>query len=88
MSPAVIHWYLAIALIVFGIWFVIFWLDNTTPKTHLLSWLILLIAPLFWPIVIPPSCVELIGKLWKYQQRSTSKRQETSRATNIENTVS
>jgi len=80
MLQTLITWYLAIALIVFCIWFVLFWLDTTTPKTHLLSWLVLLIAPLFWPIVIPPSCIELIGKLWKYQPESTSKRQETSTA--------
>jgi hypothetical protein len=80
MFQTLITWYLAIALIVFSIWFVLFWLDTTTPKTHLLSWLVLLIAPLFWPIVIPPSCVELIGKLWRYQQLSIDKKREPSTA--------
>ncbi|EAW35006.1 hypothetical protein L8106_07821 [Lyngbya sp. PCC 8106] len=32
--------------------------DQSTPKTHGMSWLILLEATLFWPIVLPFACLE------------------------------
>ncbi|MEB3281378.1 MAG: hypothetical protein VKK42_20885 [Lyngbya sp.] len=32
--------------------------DQSTPKNHGISWLILLEATFFWPIVIPLSCLE------------------------------
>lgn len=54
--------YFMIATAVFCLWFSLFLLDRTTPKNHFLSWLVLLIAPLFWPIVLPLSIKELIVK--------------------------
>ena len=51
-----------IATAVFCVWFGLFLLDKTTPKNHFISWLVLLIAPLFWPIVLPLSLKELIVK--------------------------
>ncbi len=54
--------YLTISLITFCFWLVIFWQDNTTPKNHLLSWIVLLIASIFWPIVLPISSWELTMK--------------------------
>lgn len=32
--------------------------DRSTPKNHGISWLILLEATFFWPIVVPLSCLE------------------------------
>lgn len=43
-------------------WLALFVADKSTPKTHFPSWLIILIAPLFWPIVLPASVLELATK--------------------------
>ena len=37
-------WYFKLSAITFLIYFVIFWIDRTTPKNHLLSWLSLLLV--------------------------------------------
>ncbi len=60
-------WYLTIASAVFVYFLGFFIADTSTPKNHLDSWLVLLIAPLFWPIVVPMSILELSlqGKLVK-----------------------
>lgn len=63
-------WYLTIASAVFFYWLGLFMRDNSTPKNHLDSWLVLLIAPLFWPIVVPMSIWELVGKTTKKQDLS------------------
>lgn len=55
-------WYLTVSVTVFLYWLGLFIADKSTPKTHLASWLILLIAPLFWPIVVPISIIELVTK--------------------------
>lgn len=55
-------WYLTISVTVFCYWLGLFLADRSTPKNDLASWLILIIAPLFWPIVVPVSIVELITK--------------------------
>ena len=55
-------WYLTIATAVFMYWLGLFIADSSTPKNHLDSWLVLVIAPLFWPIVVPLSIWELIRK--------------------------
>lgn len=65
MSTYIINWYWTIALIVFIHWFTIFLQDTSTLKTDLMSWLVLLIAPLFWPIVLPISSWELNRKYIK-----------------------
>lgn len=57
--------YLNVTFVLFGVWFCLFLLDATTPKNHLLSWAILLIAPWFWPIVLPLSADELLSKARK-----------------------
>ena len=54
--------YLTISLISFCVWFVLFLQDSTIPKNHSISWIILLIAPIFWPIVLPISIWELTIK--------------------------
>ena len=63
-------WYLTIASIVFVYWLGLFMRDNSTAKNHLDSWLVLLIAPLFWPIVVPLSICELMGKASSKQDLS------------------
>jgi len=32
---------------------VAFWRDETTPNTHLISWVVLILASLFWPVTLP-----------------------------------
>jgi hypothetical protein len=65
MSTNIISWYWTIALMVFIYWLMLFCIDSSTSKIDLLSWLILLIAPLFWPIVLPISSWELNRKYLK-----------------------
>lgn len=55
--------YLIIALAVFSVWLEAFWSDATTAKTDCISWVALMLAPLFWPIVLPMSNFELVTKL-------------------------
>ncbi|VEP13059.1 conserved hypothetical protein [Hyella patelloides LEGE 07179] len=55
-------WYLTVSAIVFCYWLGLFIADRSTPNTHIASWLILFVAPLFWPIVLPISIVELMTK--------------------------
>ena len=57
------HNYLIISLIAFSFWFALFWQDDTTHKSHLESWLTLLIVSLFWPITLPLSIWELTKKI-------------------------
>ena len=54
--------YLTMGSALFCVWFGLFIMDRTTPKNHGISWIILLIAPLFWPIVLPLSIRELLLK--------------------------
>ena len=55
-------WYLTVSATVFIYWFSLFMADKSTPKNDFASWMIILIAPLFWPIVLPASAIELITK--------------------------
>ncbi len=59
MSANIAVWYWTISLMVFIYWSMLFYLDRSTPKTDLISWGVLLIAPLLWPIVLPLSSWEL-----------------------------
>ena len=59
MSENIVTWYWTIYLLVFTYWFLLFYLDESTSKLDLLSWGVLLIAPLFWPIVLPLCSWEL-----------------------------
>ena len=54
--------YSMIALMLFCCWFSLFFVDSTTPKNDKLSWFVLLIAPIFWPIVLPLAIWELMQK--------------------------
>lgn len=55
-------WYWIIYLMVFIYWFQLFYADYTTSKSDLFSWCILVVAPLFWPIILPVSSWELSRK--------------------------
>jgi hypothetical protein len=65
-------WYLTISVTVFCYWLGVFIADRSTPKTHVASWLILLIAPLFWPIVLPLSIIELVTKSSSVRKKAVS----------------
>ena len=69
-------WYVTIASMVFVFWFGLFLADTSTPKNHVDSWLVLLIAPWFWPIVVPLSIVELIVKASQKQELRQSSPKE------------
>ncbi len=65
MSENIVTWYWTIYLLVFTYWFLLFYLDESTSKLDLLSWGVLLVAPLFWPIVLPLCSWELSRKSLK-----------------------
>lgn len=54
--------YLLIASIVFLVWFQHFWNDTSTSKKDLISWVALLFGPLFWPVVLPFSLLQINNK--------------------------
>ncbi len=54
--------YFLIASIVFLVWFQRFWQDTTTSKKDLISWVALVFGPLFWPIVLPFSLLQINNK--------------------------
>ncbi|PSB11377.1 hypothetical protein C7B62_05585 [Pleurocapsa sp. CCALA 161] len=62
MSANIVTWYWIICLMVFVYWFSLFYSDYSTSKLDLISWCVLLIASLFWPIVLPVSSWELSRK--------------------------
>ncbi len=45
--------YITGALLVFGLSLQSFLKDTTTPKTDRTSWLVILVATVLWPIVLP-----------------------------------
>jgi hypothetical protein len=51
--------YFSIAFIVFCVWFKSFLNDSTTSKKDLKSWIILVMGPLLWPVVLPLSMLQL-----------------------------
>ena len=63
MFSNLISWYFTILLMVFSFWLTLFFQDVTTPKNHLISWIILLTGSLFWPVVLPISSWELMTKV-------------------------
>ncbi|MGD1918545.1 MAG: hypothetical protein ACFCAD_06455 [Pleurocapsa sp.] len=62
MSENIFVWYWIIYSMVFVYWWMLFYQDRSTPNNHLISWAILLITPLLWPIVLPISSWELSRK--------------------------
>jgi hypothetical protein len=55
------------ALLSFCLWFTAFQGDSSTPKTDVLSWVVLLTAVLLWPISLPVSLQQRVddrGDCW------------------------
>ncbi|MCU0526143.1 MAG: hypothetical protein MUF72_15090 [Elainella sp. Prado103] len=50
------------ALLVGGILVHAFLKDSTTPKTDRLSWLVILLASAFWPLVLPSILRKKLGQ--------------------------
>ena len=55
-------WYVSGGLILFCYWLAFFLSDRTTPKNHLMSWIVLLIASLISPISATLAIIELLRK--------------------------
>ncbi|XZO03598.1 MAG: hypothetical protein ACM65L_07755 [Microcoleus sp.] len=51
--------YFLIASMVFLVWFQRFWNDTATSKTDWISWVALVFGPLFWPVVLPLSLLQI-----------------------------
>ncbi|ASC72432.1 hypothetical protein XM38_033890 [Halomicronema hongdechloris C2206] len=62
-------------VLVMAITFIAFWHDSTTPKTHLMSWVVLILASLFWPITLPSILRALI------RQRAAARQQHRQQQT-------
>lgn len=65
MSENIVTWYWIITLMIFTYWFMLFYQDQSTPNNDLISWFLLLIASLLWPITLPISSWELSHKAIK-----------------------
>lgn len=50
--------YIVIAFLVFGYFLWVFLTDKSTPNTHMGSWIVLGLATLLWPIVLPLAYLE------------------------------
>ena len=46
-----------------GCWLLFFLRDEETPKTDVASWVVLIVASIFWPISVPLSYIELMTKM-------------------------
>jgi hypothetical protein len=58
-----IHYYYSIiSLSIFCLYLVKFFLDDSTNKNDLTSWLALIITLIFWPVLLPISSWELTKK--------------------------
>ncbi|MEO1672884.1 MAG: hypothetical protein AAFR77_19260 [Cyanobacteria bacterium J06631_2] len=62
MPANFVTWYGIVSMLVFGYWLLLFYTDDSTSKFDLTSWFILLVAPFFWPIILPISSWELSRK--------------------------
>ena len=60
----VLSTYIMGTVITLGICLRAFLRDRSTPKTDKMSWIVLLEATLFWPIVLPLACVERTMKVF------------------------
>ena len=69
-------WYLSIASLVFVYWFSFFLADRETKKDHLMSWVVLIIASLLWPLTVPGAMMELASKVKSDNQKVKSDNQQ------------
>ena len=61
-------WYFSVAGLVFFYWLSLFFLDKETPKDHLMSWIVLIVASLLWPVSVPGAMIELANKIKSPQE--------------------
>ncbi|MDJ0844278.1 hypothetical protein [Crocosphaera sp.] len=64
MLAIVISYYWVVALLVFFLWFRLFWADETTAKSDLSSWMVLIIGASLWVVVLPFANLELVIKAY------------------------
>lgn len=64
MLAIVISYYWFVALLVFSLWFRLFWADETTAKSDLSSWMVLIIGASLWVVVLPFANLELVIKAY------------------------
>jgi hypothetical protein len=67
-----------IGLLNFGIYLILFMQDCSTPKTDRSSWIVLGVASLFWPVVLPLSCLERRAKMRSLHTRWDNIKQQNS----------
>jgi hypothetical protein len=78
MQANLISLYLIIASLIFFILLGAFLLDGSTSKRNGMSWAVILIGTIFYPIVLPLSLIEISRKLLK-QRYDASKQGSPSR---------
>ncbi len=61
MTEMIGYLYSLFALLVFCLCLKSFFQDRSTPKTDLTSWIVVLLATAFWPIVVPFAYFERIN---------------------------
>ena len=62
MPHHLLAWYFTVALMLFSLWLTLFLQDDTASKSDWICWLIVIIAPFFWPVVLPVASWELANK--------------------------
>ena len=78
-------WYVSGILIFFCYWLIFFLKDKTTPKNHLTSWIVLIIASVIWPLSALLAIIELINKAKNKQNESEMKNTQAQEITNTVN---
>jgi hypothetical protein len=54
--------YFSGAAVLFSVYLTAFLRDDSTPKSDVASWIVLVIATLFWPVTLPISLKELLPR--------------------------
>ena len=63
-------WYFSVAFVIFIYWFILFLADRETSKDHLMSWFVLILASLMWPLTVPGAIIELASKVRANNQQN------------------
>ena len=74
-------WYLSGILIFFVYGLIFFLKDKTTPNNHLVSWVVLIIAAVTWPLSAPLAIIELTNKAKNKPDNSKAKIPNTKKIT-------
>lgn len=70
--------YFSGAALLFSIYMTVFLRDESTAKTDVASWIVLIVATLFWPITLPISLKELTPKALRALQSPRSAKLATA----------